>query len=82
MAQTNRHSVKAYRNKSFFNSRDARALRILSEYLEPESRLGHYRVNDTIVFMGSARIVSRRRLIFRPSMSPALRPSPWFAPGS
>ena len=61
MAQTNRHSVKAYRNKSFLNSRDARALRILSEYLEPESRLGHYRVNDTIVFMGSARIVSREQ---------------------
>ena len=44
MAQINHHSVKAYRNKSFLNSRDARALRILSEYLEPESRLGHYRV--------------------------------------
>jgi uncharacterized protein (TIGR00730 family) len=61
MTQTNRHSVKAYCNKSFLNSRDARSLRILSEYLEPESRLRHYRVSDTIVFMGSARIVPREQ---------------------
>jgi hypothetical protein len=61
MATTNSHSIKAYRNKSFLNSRGARSLRILSEYLEPESRLAHYRVSDTIVFMGSARILSREQ---------------------
>jgi uncharacterized protein (TIGR00730 family) len=61
MAQTNRRSVEAYRNQSFLESRDARALRILSEYLEPESRFGHYHINDTIVFMGSARILSREK---------------------
>ncbi|MBI4184493.1 MAG: LOG family protein [Proteobacteria bacterium] len=50
--------VQAYRNQAFLNSRDARALRILAEYLEPDSRFSHYRVDDTIVFMGSARVVS------------------------
>jgi uncharacterized protein (TIGR00730 family) len=56
--QKNRNP-KAYHNESFLNSRSARPLRILAEYLEPESRFEHYRVEDTIVFMGSARIVSR-----------------------
>jgi len=53
--------VKAYLSESFLNSKDARGLRILAEYLEPESRLSHYKVNDTIVFMGSARILSPER---------------------
>jgi len=47
---------KAYRNRAFLDSKDARALRILAEYLEPKSRLERYHVDDTIVFMGSARI--------------------------
>lgn len=54
-----RRSVQAYRNEAFLNSRDARALRILSEYLEPKSRFERYQVDDTIVFMGSARFLSR-----------------------
>ncbi len=53
--------LKAYHNEGFLNSRDARPLRILAEYLEPESRFGYYRVEDTIVFMGSARLVSREQ---------------------
>ncbi|OGI46604.1 MAG: Rossman fold protein, TIGR00730 family [Candidatus Muproteobacteria bacterium RBG_16_65_34] len=53
--------IEAYLNEDFLGSRDARALRILSEYIEPESRLAHYRVEDTIVFMGSARFVSREQ---------------------
>ena len=59
--KSSRRSIEAYRNENFLNSRDARALRILSEYLEPDSRFAHYRVEDTIVFMGSARIVSREQ---------------------
>jgi uncharacterized protein (TIGR00730 family) len=47
---------KAYREPSFINSRDARPLRILAEYLEPKSRFDHYGVADTIVFFGSARL--------------------------
>ena len=55
------NSVKAYLKESFLNSADARPLRILAEYLEPRSRFDRYRIDDTIVFMGSARIVSREQ---------------------
>jgi uncharacterized protein (TIGR00730 family) len=47
--------AKAYREPSFINSRDARPLRILAEYLEPKSRFEHFGIEDTIVFFGSAR---------------------------
>jgi uncharacterized protein (TIGR00730 family) len=56
-----RRPVKAYRNRTFLDSKEARALRILAEYLEPKSRLEHYRVDDTIVFMGSARAKPREQ---------------------
>ena len=51
---------KAYKNDAFLSSSRARALRILAEYLEPESRFAHHKVEDTIVFYGSARIISRQ----------------------
>ncbi len=51
-------SIKAYENQEFLTSGDGRVIRIMSEYLEPESRLRHYRVKDTVVFYGSARFVS------------------------
>jgi hypothetical protein len=41
---------KAYKNPGFLASRDARPLRILSEFLEPLSRFNYYNVKDTIVF--------------------------------
>jgi len=50
---------KAYRNEDFLGSRDARELRILSEYLEPEARFERQRIRDTIVFFGSARLKYR-----------------------
>ncbi len=50
---------KAYRNEAFLNSRDARPLRILSEYLEPHERFEDQHIEDTIVFQGSARIPPR-----------------------
>ncbi len=50
-----RPSLKAYQDPTFLNSRDARALRILAEYLEPEARFDRLNVKDTIVFLGSAR---------------------------
>src|SRR6267143_34848 len=59
MTKRKRAQTKAYQDPDFLNSRDARALRILSEYLEPKSRFDHHKVDDTIVFMGSARIKSR-----------------------
>jgi len=48
--------TKAYHNKEFMSSNDARPVRILSEYLETESRLAHFQIKDTVVFYGSARI--------------------------
>jgi uncharacterized protein (TIGR00730 family) len=48
--------VKAYANEEFLNSGDARVIRILSEYLEVESRLKHFEIKDTVVFYGSARV--------------------------
>src|SRR5213594_4334775 len=59
MSSRKRSQTKAYQDPGFLNSKDARALRILSEYLEPKSRFDHHKVDDTIVFMGSARIKSR-----------------------
>jgi hypothetical protein len=55
------NSVKAYLKESFLNSSGARPLRILAEYLEPKSRFDHYKIDDTVVFMGSARILSREQ---------------------
>jgi len=59
MSERKRAAAKAYQNPSFLNSKDARPLRILSEYFEPKSRFDRFKVEDTIVFMGSARIQSR-----------------------
>jgi len=50
---------KAYKNLDFINSTDARTLRILAEYLEPEARFRDQHVHDTIVFFGSARLKAR-----------------------
>jgi uncharacterized protein (TIGR00730 family) len=49
----------AYLDPSFLESEEARPLRILSEYLEPLGRFRHERIQDTVVFFGSARIHSR-----------------------
>ncbi|MGH6958929.1 MAG: lysine decarboxylase, partial [Dongiaceae bacterium] len=59
MAERPRRAPRAYRNQAFLNSKEARALRILAEYLEPKARFEQYHVDDTIVFMGSARTLSR-----------------------
>lgn len=46
---------KAYKNLEFLESREARTLRILSEYLEPLNRLNKFKVNNTVLFLGSSR---------------------------
>jgi uncharacterized protein (TIGR00730 family) len=43
-------------NEKFLNSPDARAIRILSEFLEPLAHFRREKVRDTVVFFGSARI--------------------------
>jgi hypothetical protein len=52
------HRPNAYQDTRFLESKDARALRILAEYMESLYRLQRHKVDDTIVFMGSARLRS------------------------
>ena len=52
------HMPLAYENKKFLNGPDGRILRILAEYQEPLSKFRRERIQDTIVFFGSARFVS------------------------
>jgi uncharacterized protein (TIGR00730 family) len=49
----------AYKNLRFLESADARALRILSEYLDPLAHLRKAGVQHTVVFFGSARVLPR-----------------------
>lgn len=46
----------AYREEAFLQSPDSRPLRILSEYLWPLAHFQEEKIQDTIVFFGSARI--------------------------
>ncbi len=49
----------AYENPEFLNSPEGRLIRILAEYTEPLARFRRERIQDTIVFFGSARFHSR-----------------------
>lgn len=49
-------TVKAYKNPEFLMSREARTVRLLCEYIEPQTRLAKNHVEDAIIFWGSARI--------------------------
>jgi len=51
-------ALKAYHDMEFLDSVEARTLRILAEYIEPEVKMRKENVEDTIVFFGSARIKS------------------------
>lgn len=48
--------TKAYKSLDFIDSPDARPLRILAEYMEPEKRLREKQIHRAITFWGSARI--------------------------
>ena len=54
-SQTDRRSV-AYLNEQFLKAPEARALRILAEYLEPFAHFRREKIRDTVVFFGSARL--------------------------
>jgi hypothetical protein len=45
----------AYENGAFLDSPDGRPLRIMAEYTEPMARFRRERIQDTVVFFGSAR---------------------------
>ena len=51
----------AYLFPEFLESAEARPIRILAEYLEPLRRFKEERIQDTVVFFGSARVDSRER---------------------
>ncbi|HEY5598043.1 MAG TPA: LOG family protein [Kiloniellales bacterium] len=59
MSKSTTRRPRAYEDPNFLHSPGARALRILSEYIEPNNRFKHYRIEDTIIFFGSARILPR-----------------------
>ncbi|ACO33422.1 TIGR00730 family Rossman fold protein [Acidobacterium capsulatum] len=48
----------AYENPAFLNSPDGRIVRILSEYSSPLAQFRRERIQDTVVFFGSARTPS------------------------
>ncbi len=47
-----------YYNSEFLGSPEGRSIRILSEYYGPKQKLQNNRIEDTIVFFGSARTLS------------------------
>jgi uncharacterized protein (TIGR00730 family) len=51
-------SALAYENESFIKGPDGRPLRILAEYAEPLARFRREKIQDTVVFFGSARFQS------------------------
>jgi uncharacterized protein (TIGR00730 family) len=57
--ETVKMPVVAYQDHRFLESSDARTLRILSEYLEPQARLRRANIQNTVVFFGSSRIRPR-----------------------
>lgn len=59
--QTRYQAQKAYKNLDFLTSPDARLIRVMCEFVEPQARFRKANVRDTIVFFGSARIPSPER---------------------
>src|SRR5499427_1486605 len=51
----------AYLDPEFLDSEEGRPVRILSEYLDPLRRFKDQKIQDTVVFFGSARVDSRER---------------------
>jgi uncharacterized protein (TIGR00730 family) len=56
--QTNFIAPLAYENDAFLKGPDGRPLRILAEYAEPLARFRREKIQDTVVFFGSARFHS------------------------
>ncbi|MGQ9798167.1 MAG: LOG family protein [Ignavibacterium sp.] len=72
--------TKAYQNPEFISSSDARVIRILAEYLEPQARFQKHKIMDTIVFFGSARLKSRKKALAELNKFKSMNPkAPGFA---
>ena len=54
---------KAYKDMEFLNSPDARVVRMVSEFLEPQQRFRKAAIKDSIVLVGSARIQPRHETL-------------------
>ncbi len=48
--------MKAYKNQDFLMAPEARMVRMMAEYLEPQSRFHKMRVHNAVIFFGSARM--------------------------
>lgn len=59
MTTNQAYPPRAYRDQEFMNSPEARPLRILAEYLEPQERFKAFNIKDTILVFGSARLLPR-----------------------
>jgi len=67
MSRRSRHKEiePPYRDPLFMESKPARPVRIMTEYIDPLERLRRENVGDTIVMFGSARIQSREQALAR-----------------
>jgi len=63
MTRSARKPPKAYKDLEFLNSPDARVVRMIAEFLEPQRRFRKANVKDTIVMFGSARIRPRKETL-------------------
>ncbi len=79
MAKLNK-PLKAYENLEFLNSSDARIIRMLAEFIEPQSKFRKHKIVDTIVFFGSARLKSRKESLAEYNKFKVMNPkTPTFA---
>lgn len=56
-----RPALMAYENLDFLQSREGRLVRIVAEFVETQNRLAEHQIVDTIVFMGSARLLPKEK---------------------
>jgi len=72
--------LKAYENPEFLNSSDARIIRMLSEFIEPQTKFRKHKIIDTIVFFGSARLKSKKESLAEYNKFKVMNPkTPTFA---
>ena len=62
-------SLHVFDNKDFLEGPEARALRILGEYLYPASVFKDEKITDTIVFFGSSRIFPKASMLSEKDLS-------------
>ena len=73
------YPLKAYKNPEFMNSTEARPIRILAEYIEPNNRFNESGIDSTVVFFGSARLKPKeyaKKEIFKAAEVYEKKPTP------